>query len=225
MTVADVVRTLVRRWYALAVGLCVTAVVGVFMGPGQHLYTARTSVVFLWPGSVSLSRTEDGGLGALVNFAAMVRWGVAEDDGQALASASFGGTLAGAGVRNGYTVLLPNSGGQWSQTYDQPKLAVEAVAASPELARSEVRTLLQQINSFASLLQARQNVPLVSRVTTSTASIEIDDTGVTASTRTRGVLGLAALGLLLSTIGAVSLDRLLGHASPRRDRRRRSRGL
>ncbi|KHL01229.1 hypothetical protein LK10_17620 [Sinomonas humi] len=150
----------------------------------------------------------------------MVRWGLAEDDGQALASASFGGTLAGAGVRNGYTVVLPNSGGQWSQTYDQPELAVEAVAASPDRARSEVQSLLQQIDSFAALLQARQNVPLVSRVTTSTASIAIDDTGVSTSTRIRGILGLAALGLLLSILGAVSFDRVLCRASSRADRRR-----
>lgn len=208
VSAADAFRSLVRRWYIALLGLLVTFAGCVVLAPGQHVYSARANVVFLWPGSVPVSPTDDTGIPALVNFAAMVRLALPAAQSGSDDGASFGGSLVGAGVRKGYAIALPNSGGQWSQSYSEPMLAIEAVDATPQDAENELKSIMRQIEQTTDDLQARLNVPSTARVTTSApyANIDIVDGGVNAGTRDRGLLALGSLGGLLSLVAAVVVD-------------------
>lgn len=209
MTPAEFFAALSRRWYAVVAMLIAVAASCMFLWPGQHVYSARGSVTFLWPGSISLSKTDDGGLAALVNFAAMVR--LAIDDGQAQESTSFGGSLVGAGVRNGFTVVLPNSGGQWSAEYNQPRLQVESVAATPDVAAAKASSLIQEITAAASELQARLSIPPDAFISTSVSSVEVVDGGASLSTRMRGEASLVSIGVFLTGVVIIILDRFIRH--------------
>lgn len=209
MTAADVLRALARRWYVvvLGVGLTVWGIAGSW--PERPVYSARASVVFLWPGSLPLARTNDGGVGPLVNFTAMVRRALPSDDSQALASTSFGGTLAGAGVRSGYTVELPNAGGQWAKSYDEPRLDVEGVGASEQEAVAHVRSVMTSVNATASSLQTRLAVLPGHQITLSwTDPIEVTVLSSTAATRARGAAALGGAGTMVTVMVSVAVDRL-----------------
>ncbi|NUP74103.1 MAG: hypothetical protein HOQ07_05565 [Sinomonas sp.] len=220
MTAADVLVALWRRWYIAFVGMVLTAAACISLSPGQHVYSARSTVVFLPPGSAAVSQTDDFLRPYLVNFAAMVRLALPDDPGGGNDRASFGGSLVGAGVKSGYAVVLPNSGGQWSQYYNQPVLTVESVDATPQAAENQTRSLMRQIDQAAADLQAKLNIPAALRVTTSaqSAAVEIVDGGATPSTRLRGLLSVVALGTFCTTVGTVTVDRLLRRS--RRDRQR-----
>lgn len=208
MSAADIFLCIARRWYIVVLGVLLTWAGCAAAAPGEHVYSAKASVVFLWPGSGPVSPTDDTAIPVLVNFAAMVRLALpaASSDGGA-----FGGSLVGAEVRQGYTVVLPNSGGQWSQSYNQPMLAIEAVDRTPEAAERQLTSIMRQIDQVASQLQARLNVPVRERVTTNAGSANIDivDGGVSPGTRVRGLAALAVLGAFLTVVAAVVGDRAL----------------
>lgn len=228
MTAADILFAVGRRWYVLLLGLLLTFAGCVVMSPGQHVYSARASVVFLWPGSVTVSPTDDTGIPALVNFAAMVRLALPAANSGESDGGSFGGSLVGAGVRKGYSVILPNSGGQWSQSYNQPLLAIEVVDSTPQAAENQLKSIMRQIDQATSDLQARLNIPATSRVTTSAgyANIDVVDGGVNSGTRMRGLLALGSLGVFLSIVGIVVADQVINRLRRRlpatRSERRRA---
>lgn len=221
MSAADVLLCIARRWYVLVLGVLLTWAGCTAAAPGQHVYSARASVVFLWPGSGPVSPTDDTAVPALVNFAALVRLAMPAVTGGSSDGGAFGGSLVGAEVRQGYTVVLPNSGGQWSQSYSQPVLAIEAVDATPESAERQLTSIMRQIDRTTSELQTRLNVPVPERVTTTAGSANIDvvDGGVNPGTRLRGVAALVGLGSFLTIVAAVVADRVVTRprkAGPRR---------
>lgn len=173
------------------------------------MYSARASVVFLAPGKVLIAQTDDTVAPYLVNFAAMVRLALPPEDQGTIDKASFGGSLVGAGVVRGYTVILPNAGGQWSSYYKDPILSVEAVDTNPQNAEAQARALIDQIDAASSELQVRLGIASDARVTTSAASTEVEvlDGGATSSTRLRGTVALLGLGVFVSAFTAVKIDR------------------
>jgi hypothetical protein len=183
--------------------------------PGEHAYSARATVIFVWPGAVPVSRTLDPTVPVLVNYAAMVRLALASDDASAIDSVAFGGSLVGAGVRRGSAVILPNGGGQWSRSYSQPELKVEAVDSTPQAAENAARALVRQISETSTELQLRLNVPSESRVTIddSSENVTITDGGASSATTVPGLLALAFLGTFLSALAAVTADRIMLHSA------------
>ncbi|MGT2463867.1 hypothetical protein [Sinomonas atrocyanea] len=211
MSAADVLQCLARRWYIVLLGLMMTCAGCLAAAPGQHVYSARASVVFLWPGSGPVSRTDDTAVPALVNFAAMVRLALPALSEGASDGGAFGGSLVGAEVRRGYIIVLPNSGGQWSQSYNQPMLAIEAVDVDPQAAENQLTAIMRQIDETTAELQERLAIPPAERVTTTagTANIDLVDGGVNAGTRVRGVSALGVLGAFSTIVSAVLADRAL----------------
>lgn len=222
MAALDALRVLGRRWYVMVLVLAATVAVGLQLYPGQHTYSARTTVVFVWPGALALYPTEDDGIGALVNFAALVRQGIRADDVDSTASASFGGTLVGAGVGSGHSVVLPNSGGQWSDRYDQPVLNLESVGPTPAAATGDLRELVAQIDATVESLQARLNVPVESRVRISVDAPVVADGGATGATRMRGAAGAGILGIVIALVATLGTDRIVEVAARRRALRSRA---
>ncbi|PJI53641.1 hypothetical protein CTI14_25745 [Methylobacterium radiotolerans] len=127
-----ITRWLFRRWPIVMAGALALMAFAVALTNPERVYWARTQVVFLYPGLAPVSTTFDLGTQALVNFTELVRLRVEDHDKYgATVEALSGGTLYGAGFRQGVSVVLPNMGGQWTKDYSEPRLSVEVVDTGP----------------------------------------------------------------------------------------------
>jgi hypothetical protein len=61
--------------------------------------------------------------------------------------------LVGEGVRDGYQVRLPNSGGQWAVNFDRPLLDVQTAGPTPEGVTQTVDRLVREINQVLVQIQ------------------------------------------------------------------------
>jgi hypothetical protein len=75
-------------------------------------------------------------------------------------------TLVDEGIRQGWSVTLPNDGGQFTNDFDQQYLQVQAVGQDPTAVRAKVQSLVHRIDSALTMLQDRAQVPVVNRITT-----------------------------------------------------------
>jgi hypothetical protein len=217
VTTAAFFRVLGRRWYVMVAGVTLSALVFMSMAGVGDVYSTETNVIFVAPGDQSFGQVRDDNVESLVNFAAAVeRVVLAGRPADRLASTD--ATLFGAGVRQGYEVSLPNSGGQWQNSFNQPILKVEVVGPSASWVSATLGRLLDRIDSVARERQAQSDVAPQNTITTERAptTASIRDLGSTRSERARGAAALLALGLALSAIAAVLADR----AADRRHSRR-----
>lgn len=76
-------------------------------------------------------------------------------------------TLVGEGVRDGYSVTLPNTGGQWANQFVNPYLDVQVVAPTPDQVTATTNRLITSINHDLQSLQDKYEVPGKYRITTS----------------------------------------------------------
>jgi hypothetical protein len=67
-------------------------------------------------------------------------------------------TLTGEGTRRGFSVRLPNSGGQWATNFDQPALDVQAVGSTAVEVTSTMRSVLRWIRSALRDIQRHARV-------------------------------------------------------------------
>ena len=63
-------------------------------------------------------------------------------------------SLVGEGIRSGYRVRLPNSGGQWANNFDQSLLDVQAAGATPAEVSATMQNVLDRINSTLQSMQS-----------------------------------------------------------------------
>ncbi|MCW2540864.1 MAG: hypothetical protein JWN95_2589 [Frankiales bacterium] len=76
-------------------------------------------------------------------------------------------TLVGEGVRNGYSVQLPNTGGQWANQFIDPYLDVQVVAPTQDEVNARTSRLVSEINQDLLTLQNGSTVPHRFLITTS----------------------------------------------------------
>jgi hypothetical protein len=74
-------------------------------------------------------------------------------------------TLVDQGIRNGYSVTLPNDGGQWANNFDQSLLDVQVVAPSAVSVSDQMQTLVNRIYADLTHMQQGSNVPPVDQIT------------------------------------------------------------
>lgn len=168
MTVWDLVRTALRRWPIVAAGAVVTlvAVYGTTLDDG--VYWSRAQVVFLAPASTdnpNMLRTTSEDViitagvvaKAVVGPAAMTKY------------ASPDVTLIGEGVRDGWSLRLPDTGGQWATHFNQQVLYVEVVAATPQEVEDRQTVLVDLIAGELRSLQEDAGVAPVNNITVTVA--------------------------------------------------------
>lgn len=214
MTAPALIRVLLRRWYIV---LAVLAVVGVgFAGLSRTggAYVAETTVVFVIPGSAAVGIFDDRKRDTLVEFVGAVELEV--NEGEPADRLPESAPLFGAGVSQGYQVVIPNTGGQWQFSFPDPVLSVRVTGPSPERVRATLNTLLDRIDTVT---ENRQDA--VSRsVAISTDRVPSDATvnyvGPSRQTQARALLALGLVGTGLAAAAAVLVDRLAGRLSQRR---------
>ena len=209
MTGLQLLRTLGHRWYIVVAGLILCAVAYVAMSRASGpVYSAQTDVVFSAPGRGGLTASAAGVMDGLVGLASAVQRDV-EGRIPSPTLTTDNATLFGSGVNQGYTITLPNIGGQWQISYNDPKLTVSVVGPDPEWVRATSDRLVANIQRTSLARQVAAGVPGYSRIVTGRVpkQTSVSYVGRTGSTDVRGMIGIVLIGLSVSGTVAVLLDR------------------
>jgi hypothetical protein len=128
------------------------------------VYVAEVHVVFSPPPDPSvLNRYVNTGTSAIA-IAGVVASVVDPSTGNAFSSPA--ATLAGAGVREGSWVKLPDSGGQWSTAFNDPWLDVQVVSTTESKASSVMAERLAAIDATLDRLQDEAGISPSNRFVT-----------------------------------------------------------
>lgn len=160
------------KWFArlaLAVavlGFALTTALAVHVTRKPGVFYAETRVLFLAPQSKRNPNALIAPTKSVILVASAVARMVEPDPpiGQVVSPAV---TLVDEGIRNGWSVTLPNDGGQFTNNFDESYLQVQAVGANAVKVHAKVEALVASINAGLSTLQDRAGVPSIDRITTS----------------------------------------------------------
>ncbi|WP_411701296.1 hypothetical protein [Conyzicola sp.] len=207
MRANQVMSALLRRWYVLVGVAALTAVGVMFVMRVDGVYWARVNVVFLAPPEKTNPNSLALPPATTVNFAAVVE---REFTGAAVENrfGSPAATLYGSGVREGYSVILVNRGGQWGRAFSDPVLAVEVVDSSEERVEAVLDDVLARIETLAVEQQDSLSVTADARIET-LRSPQTAIVSYTGGNRARAAAGVAALGGLVAVSATIILDRVV----------------
>lgn len=208
MTVGVLARIMMRRWVIVIVGLFLTGLFCSVLVNAERTYWASVDLVFVQPGEGSVVNVSDAVVPSLINFAGIVQRRV-NHEGTSVELPSSNSSLYGSGVRRGYSITLPNSGTQWAVSYSRPILAVQVVDGSPNEVRRTLNHVLNRVESVSRDLQAAHGVPAEELIfiDRSPETPEIVDLGSTKLGRTKGIIALSMVGLSLTALSALEIDR------------------
>lgn len=163
MAIWDVLQALWRRWYVLAGALVLGVVASYFAVNAQGVYWSRAEVTFLAPTSAinpnALRTTSSDLIIAAGAVAKRVNGNVTWNQ-----MADPAATIVGQGVLDGWSVQLPNHGGQWSRVYPRQVLDVQVSGPTAEVVRERQSELLARID--AELAGLQQGVASTDVITT-----------------------------------------------------------
>lgn len=206
MTSVDVMTVLVRRWYLVLAGLALTAgaMFSIHSSPG--VYSTQADVLFLAPRSAKNPNPIEDGSESLIATTGLVARIVSHGKADP-PTASSGVTLLGQGIRQGYSVRLPNSGGQWANNFDRPVLDIQVTGPSSQWVRSTLDARIAQINRVLFDLQAADGVEPQSFITTSSTP-ELATVAHSNGQPKRAMAATLLLGTALTGFAAVGFDRI-----------------
>jgi hypothetical protein len=148
-----------RRWPVVVLGLFATCVLGWHAKNAPDVYFGQVNVMFLAPQKQQADVLPINGLqqadSNLIATAGVIGKVVNDNLPQAH-TASSTATLLGQGVTKGYSVLLPDGGGQWDHSFTQAELNVQATGPTSQYVAQTLRKLVAEINRR--LVQRQQAV-------------------------------------------------------------------
>lgn len=211
MVLWDVIRLLTRYWAVVLVGGLCTAGAGLAAISDPGVYFTRTELVFLAPTSslypnAIRTQSED-----IIDMAGVVAKRVT-GPGKVTKFSSPDVTLLGQGIRDGWSLRLPDTGGQWATNFAVQTLVLDVVAPTREEVQGRQAALISRVRRELDLLQRDADVAPVNDITMMPAP---------ASTTIYHVTGQRFLALGMTTILGVSLTTTVVLAAARRRRRRR----
>jgi hypothetical protein len=208
VTVGNLLYTMQRRWAVMAAGLLITLVTCLVAWRTPGVYWASTKVLFLVPTS-----TEQPNQLAPANSATLALAGLIETEingGIPLRRATSPDvTLVDEGIYDGWTVFMPDIGGQWAHNFSEPSLIVRASGPTPEVVRSRMENLIAEIQRLVEQREVSAQVAAVARVefTMSPPTVTVQYSSGHSS---RAILVIVPLGLLVSLALGVVVDRVAG---------------
>lgn len=164
MTLWDLLSVAIQRWMVTLSCVLLTGVTLLWAVNVPPVYLAQVRIVVLRPASVGLNAYTNTSQ-SLVDLAGVVARDIQGGGGKAQ-TVRDGVTLAGEGIRRGYSVHHPNSGGQWHYSFDQPVLVLQAVDATRPAVETQIQLALDEVETTLNRLQDAQGVALEDRVRT-----------------------------------------------------------
>ena len=210
MALWDLLRAMVRRWPIVVIGAILTLAAANYASEDRSVYWTRTDLLFLAPENAQYpnalrATSEDmvitaGVVGKLVSGTRQVPKFTATDAG-----------LIGMGVRDGWTVRLPDTGGQWAPNYVDQWLIIEVVGPDPETVRTRKEQLVEAMTAALDRVQDEYHVARAFRMTTKEAPGSTVVYPVGGSSKrafaVSGMLGAAATLYLVVRIDPILLRR------------------
>ena len=201
----DVIRVLVRYWALVLVGAVLTAGTGVAVTRDEGVYFTRTELAFLAPTSslypnALRTQSED-----IIDTAGVVAKRVS-GPAEVTKFSSPEVTLIGLGIRDGWSLRLPDTGGQWAMNFATQMLILDVVGPSPEAVRSRQAELIARVQDELDQLQRDAGVAPVNDITV----IPAPDTTViyhVAGNRPRALAMTALLGVGVTITVVLAVDR------------------
>ena len=206
MTSWDVLRSLARGWYLTLAGLAATAFALSMVDSYPGVYGSQANVVFLGPQSERAPNSLEFSSAGLISTAGYVEKIVNEGAEQPTTASPV--TLVSRGVRDGHSIDLPDSGGQWSHNFDSAILNVQVTGPTSAIVRERLNTLVGQIRTTTRDIQKLDNLDRKNVIRTYVAPEHPKVTYATGG-RLSALVGTLALGVGLTVVAAVGLDRLL----------------
>ena len=161
------------RWTAFLIifGLVLSGGLFVISHGRPGVFWTRVQVHFVAPKSARYPNVLTVSSASLISTAAVVAQKV-DPYGDTNRMASESVTLADQGIRHGWSVTLPNTGGQWSNTFSEPWLDVEAVGENSSDVLATVKTLVSQVVLTLDSLQQASKVKPENYIVTEVSPVD-----------------------------------------------------
>jgi hypothetical protein len=207
VTLNELFRIWIRRWYFVAAFAAITACAVLIAIRAAPVYWTRAEVVFLQPSMPYNENVLTSAPESLIDFAALVERRYNGHDGLPRFSSSTA-TLYGSGVRDGSEVKLLDTGGQWASSFRNPVLVVEVVAPTEQKVRSVLHNVVTDINDIVRQEQVAARVSDAQFIRTLTApeTVVVNRTG---GNRLRAASSTLLVGVAIGGTATVLLDRAL----------------
>jgi hypothetical protein len=156
---------LLRAGVIMLVGLLIRGVVGLYLAKRPGVYWSEVTVVLIAPKSVANPNGLSVNSESLIDTAGVLAKTVGSSPpGPPVVSDSV--TLVGEGIRHGYGVRLPNSGGQFATNFDRAALDVQAAGTTVAEVSDTLSRVLAEITADLDRLQADAGVAKVNLIRT-----------------------------------------------------------
>jgi hypothetical protein len=203
MTIWELIRVLARHWPIVVVGCLCTAGIGLAAISDEGVYFTRTNLVFHAPTSnlnPNALRTQSE---SIIDTAGLVAKRVS-GPGKVTKFASPEVTLVGLGLRDGWSLRLPDTGGQWASNFANQMLVLDVVGPSAEVVRDRQEELIQRAQQELFQLQRDAGVDPANDIT----AIPAPDSSVIYHfqghrSRVLGMTAVLGVGVTISVVLAV----------------------
>jgi hypothetical protein len=206
MVYRDVWRVVLRRWWVLLLGVMLTAGACVMVQRAPGVYWASTKVIFLPPPAPGQMNPIAPDSGSVIPLAGIIQDEINQGS-PPLGSNGQDVTLVDQGIYDGWSVRLPNSGGQWATNYADPFLIVQASGPSAEVVKNRMHDLIDRITELAAAHEDAAAVPASARISF-TMSPAVVAVRYSNGYRSRALMIIGLLGVGLSLAACIVVDRL-----------------
>ncbi|HEY3716337.1 MAG TPA: hypothetical protein VGL39_17555 [Jatrophihabitantaceae bacterium] len=202
----------------MIVALVVSCALASYAAKKPGVYWSRVQMRFVAQMSVTNPNGLQEGPASLVMAAGVVARIIDPSGGQNRVT-SPDTTLASEGIRHGWSVTLPNTGGQWANNFTNPWLNVEAVGTSGAEVGATISRLLAQIQTTLTLLEQKADVRPSAMIRLQTAP-RVPQLYYQQGSGMRAGIATLILGLGLSSALILALRRFarrgrpVGHGKP-----------
>lgn len=207
MTVRDIVKAAVRRWYVMFLVLLLAGFLTAAFSNDSGTFTTRTAVTFTLPARTTLMANSGSDDSSVIAFAGAIATEINRGK-PALTYSSVDAPYYGAGVRQGILVSLRDEGNQWVSSYPSATIEIQIVGHTREWVELQQQELLTKIAYVASAQQSAAVPAAADRITATVepTSTQIDEVVPTRATRLLAVAAMALAGAILGTWSAVVVD-------------------
>ena len=196
---------LFRQWLVVLVGAVCTIAAGLAAMHDPGIYFTRTNLVFLAPTSSNYPNALRTQSTDVIDTAGLVAKRLT-GPGEVTKYASPDVTLVGLGVRDGWSLRLPDTGGQWATNFATQMLVLDVVGPTREIVEQRRDYLVQRTAQELDRMQRDAGVAPVNDITVIPAPASAVVHHVTGN-RLRALGMTALLGVGLTGAAALVVDR------------------
>lgn len=188
----------------MLLGLVVTGSLVTYVYSVPGVYRSQVNVVLVQPTNVPVNDFDNSNESLIAmagTVATLVNGPVSNQR-----SVSPGVSLTGEGIYHGYSIRVPNSGGQWDYKFDNPVLNIQATGSSAVEAESNMATALEKVRSALHDIQAGSGVAPSAMIDTILNPGD-PQSFLDRGSRSRAVLATTVLALAVTVAAIIAFDR------------------